>query len=120
MKAPSASLPSSAMAQVDISAIATFSSTPEATLSQLLQKPTTDLVRAFLESITPKAIEHKRLKTQNAKTEIELEATTRSGEAKRKQLETQRDRGLAEIDRLRTSLQTSGKTTLIHVQLASN
>ena len=95
-------------AEIDIRAVATFSSIPETTISTLLDNPTVELVRALLHNISAKAHEYDQLKSQKVRLEVELETAVRTSESKVKALKASVEKGLAEITRLRIELQNSG------------
>jgi nucleoprotein TPR len=95
-------------AEIDIRAVATFSSTPETTISTLLDNPTAELVHAILHNISAKAQEYGQLKSQKVRLEVELETAVRTSESKVKALKASVEKGLAEITRLRIELQNSG------------
>jgi nucleoprotein TPR len=98
--------------EIDICAVAAFSSTSESTISTILENPTVDLVRSLLRDISAKAQEYNHLKSQKARLEVELETVVRTSESKVKALKSSVEKGLAEITRLRTELQNSGKRAL--------
>jgi nucleoprotein TPR len=96
-------------AEVDVHAVATFSSTPESTISTILENPTVQLVRSLLYNISVRAKEYDQLKSQKVRLEVELETVVRTSESKVKVLKNSVEKGLTEITRLRTELQNSGK-----------
>lgn len=96
-------------AEIDVRALATFSSTDETTISTILENPTVELVRSLLHSISFKAQEYDQFKSQKVRLEVELETVVRTSESKVKALKGSVEKGLAEITRLRTELQNSGK-----------
>lgn len=95
-------------AEIDIRAVATFSSTSESTLSTILENPTVELVRSLLRNLTTKAHEYDQLKSQKFRLEVELETAVRTSESKVKALKASVEKGLAEVTRLRLELQSSG------------
>lgn len=97
--------------EIDIHAVATFSSTPETTISTILENPTVELVRSLLYNISVKAHEYDQLKSQRVHLEVELETVVRTSESKVKALKGSVEKGLAETKRLRTELQISGKSS---------
>lgn len=94
---------------VDIRVISAFTTVPEASLTSLLDNPTTELVQSLLNSIEAKAKEFEQSKSQKVKLEVELETVVRTNESKTKVLQNSRDKALAESSKLRVELQTSGK-----------
>lgn len=96
-------------AEVDVRAVATFTSLPETIISTILKKPTAELVRSLLHNITIKAQEYDQLKSKKFRLEVELETAVRTSESKVKALKGSVERGLAEVTRIRTELQHSGK-----------
>ncbi len=95
--------------EVDVRAVATFISVPETTVSAVLEQPTVELVRSLLHNISLKAQEYELLKSQKFRLEVELETAVRTSESKVKALRGSVEKGLAEVTRLRTELQNSGK-----------
>ena len=96
-------------AEVDVRAVATFASVPETTVLAVLEHPTVELVRSLLHTISVKAQEYEQLKSQKFRLEVELETAVRTSESKVKALRGSVEKGLAEVTRLRTELQNSGK-----------
>jgi nucleoprotein TPR len=96
-------------AEVDVHAVATLSSTPESTISAILENPTVELVRSLLHNISVRAKEYDQIKSQKVRLEVELETVVRTSESKVKVLKNSVEKGLTEITRLRTELQNSGK-----------
>lgn len=98
-------------AAVDTRAISAFSSLPEASITSLIDSPTTELVVSFLQAIETRAKECEQTKSQKIKLEVELETVVRTNESKTKVLQNSRDKALAEASKLRVDLQTAGKST---------
>jgi nucleoprotein TPR len=97
---------------VAIHAIATFVSTPETTISALLENPTAELVRSLLHNLGAKALEFDQLKSQKLRLGVELETVVRTSESKIKVLKSSVEKGLSGVTRLRTELQNSGELHL--------
>lgn len=95
--------------EVDVRAVATFSSLAESTISSILENPTVELVRTLLCGISGKAREYDQLRAQKFRLEVELETAVRTSESKVKALKGSVEKGLAETSRLRTELQNSGE-----------
>ena len=96
-------------AEVDVRAISVFSSVPDASVTALLESPTTALVDSLLKGIAGKIKEFEQTKSQKVKLEVELETVVRTNESKTKVLQNSRDKALTESSKLRIELQTSGK-----------
>ncbi|EHY57655.1 Protein mlp1 [Exophiala dermatitidis] len=94
-------------AAVDTRAISAFSSLPEASITSLIDSPTTELVVSFLQAIETRAKECEQTKSQKIKLEVELETVVRTNESKTKVLQNSRDKALAEASKLRVDLQTA-------------
>lgn len=94
---------------MDIRVISAFTTIPEASLTSLLDNPTTELVQSLLNGIEAKAKEFEQSKSQKVKLEVELETVVRTNESKTKVLQNSRDKALAESSKLRVELQTSGR-----------
>ena len=95
-------------AEIDVRAVATFSSTSESTISTILENPTVELVRSLLQNISAKTHEYDQIRSQKVRLEVELETAVRTGESKVKALKASVEKGLAEVTRLRIELQNSG------------
>jgi nucleoprotein TPR len=96
-------------AEVDVRAVATFSSLSESSISTILEQPTVELVRALLLNLSQKAHDHQQLLSQKTRLEVELEAAVRSSESRIKVLKGSVEKGLAETSSLRKELQCSGE-----------
>ncbi|KAK5053321.1 hypothetical protein LTR84_002295 [Exophiala bonariae] len=92
---------------LDVRVISTFTAVPEASITSLLNSPTTELVQALLHGIETRAKEYEQNKSQKVKLEVELETVVRTNESKTKVLQNSRDKALAESSKLRVELQTS-------------
>lgn len=111
MEDPSKSSISLKMAAViDTGRIAAFTSLPDTTISTLIENPTTELVKSFLESLTPKIQEHEELRSQKLKQDVEIETVVRSNESKVKVLKASVEKSLKDAGNLRTELQQSGRS----------
>lgn len=93
---------------LDIRVLSAFTTVPEASLTSLLNSPTTELVQSLLNGIESRAKEHEQSKSQKVRLEVELETVVRTKESKTKVLQNSRDKALAESSKLRVELQTSG------------
>ncbi|KAK5084040.1 Protein mlp1 [Exophiala xenobiotica] len=102
-------------ADIDVRTIATFTSLTESAMNNVLDSPTTDLVKTLLLSIEKKAKEFEQSKAQKVKLEVELETVARTNESKTKVLQNSRDRALADVSKLREELQAA-EGTRAHLQ----
>lgn len=96
---------------LDMRVLSAFTTVPEASLTSLLNSPTTELVQSLLNGIESRAKEYEQSKSQKVKLEVELETVVRTNESKTKVLQNSRDKALAESSKLRVELQTSGMFT---------
>ncbi|TKA70110.1 hypothetical protein B0A49_09564, partial [Cryomyces minteri] len=94
---------------VDIAFIASAYSIPESTVQTLLDAPTAELVRSFLESVAAKAHELEELKAEKLRSDVELENAVRSGESRARGLKTAVEKGLKEAEELRVKLKKEGR-----------
>lgn len=94
-------------ADFDVRSIAMFASVPESTVNTILSDPTAELVQTFLHSLQEKAKHCEKVKAQNSKLEVELEAVVRTNESKTKVLQNSRDKALADVSKLRDDLQAA-------------
>ena len=95
---------------VDVGYLAASYSVPETTLQTLLDAPTVDLVHTLLTQIEAKARENDEIKAEKLRTDVELENTIRSGEARTRALKASVDKGLKDVEELRKKLNESGKS----------
>jgi nucleoprotein TPR len=93
---------------VDTSYLSTTYVVPESTLQSLLDAPTAELVRSFLDRLAVFAKEHEVLKADKLKSDVELETAVRSGENRARQLRESVQKNLAEVETLRRQLGNSG------------
>ena len=92
---------------IDLRAISNFASLPETTINGLLDSPTAEAVQAFLKTIEKGAKECDQSKSQKVKLEVELETVVRTNESKVKVLQKSRDKALADVQKLRSEVQTA-------------
>lgn len=97
---------------VDVRTVASFASVSESTVSSLLDNPTVELVKTFLQSVQTKAREYDELKSDKLRLDVELESAVRSSESKVKVLKNSVEKGLAEVGKLRNELHESGNCSL--------
>lgn len=97
-------------ADLDYVQLSSFTSFAQSSITTLLDDPTTELVRAFLTSVSTKAREYDTLKSENLKLHVELENAVRGGETKNRVLKAAVDRGQKEALDLRQELAIKGKT----------
>jgi nucleoprotein TPR len=102
---------------VDIPRVAGYTSIPEATVNQLLESPTTDLVQQLLKQIIVKAQEFDEAKSSKLKLKVELENAVRTSDAKVKTVKSSLDKAQEETKKLREQLQTSGQLLTYLVKL---
>ena len=95
-------------ADIDFASVAAFTSLPQSSLSSLLDSPTTDAIKSLLESISVKAKDYDKIKSQSTRLEVELEQAGRSRESKIKVFKNSTEKALAETSKLRSDLQQSG------------
>lgn len=99
------------MAAVDLDYIqlSSFTSLSQSSITTLLDDPTTELVRAFLASVSTKAREYDNVKSENLKLHVELENAVRGGETKSRVLKAAVEKGHKESAVLRQVLEAKGK-----------
>lgn len=93
---------------MDTGFIAASYSIPEPTVQALLDAPTAELVKTFLKQVEEKARDTEQLKAEKLRSDVELQSAVRSGNARAKQLKVSVDKGLKEVEDLRTKLATEG------------
>lgn len=89
---------------VDTALIAAAFAIDEPSLESLLDTPTQDSIKDFLSTITARAKDFDSLKADKLRSDVELENTVRSGEAKVKALKSTLNKNAQEIQDLRNSL----------------
>ncbi|KAL8980822.1 MAG: hypothetical protein Q9205_004202 [Flavoplaca limonia] len=94
-----------AAVELDIPRLSAFCAVPRASLDSLLDSPTTDLVRTFLASLSPRIHEYDTIKAEKIKLNVELENAVRGGESKSRVLKNSIDKGVKEAAELRRKLQ---------------
>ncbi len=97
-----------ATAVVDTAYIAASYSIPEPTLQTLLDAPTKELVQSLLEQLVKKAKEFDTLKAEKLRSDVELEHVVHTGEARARALKAAVEKGLKEIEQLRTEVNEKG------------
>ncbi|KAL8752933.1 MAG: hypothetical protein Q9184_005575 [Pyrenodesmia sp. 2 TL-2023] len=91
--------------QLDIPRLSSFCGLPQASLTSLLDAPTSELVRTLLQNLSPRIREYDQLKSDKLKLNVELENAVRGGESKSRVLKNSVDKGLREAAELRQRLQ---------------
>lgn len=94
---------------IDVPYLSAFLSIPQATLTTLREAPTIELVNSLLVQIEAKARESEEVKAEKLRLEVELENAVRTGQSKTRALKSSVDKGLKEIEDLRSKLKTEGK-----------
>ncbi|KAF2434569.1 hypothetical protein EJ08DRAFT_471785 [Tothia fuscella] len=89
---------------MDTGFIAASFAIPEPQIQALLDAPTAELVKSFLKSVEEKARDLERIKAEKLRSDVELQSAVRSGNARAKQLKASVDKGLKEVEELRTKL----------------
>ena len=97
-----------AAVELDIPRLSAFCAVPRASLDSLLDSPTTDLVRTFLASLSPRIHEYDTIKAEKIKLNVELENAVRGGESKSRVLKNSIDKGVKEAVELRRKLHEEG------------
>lgn len=100
-----------AAVQLDTRYLSTTYGVPESTLQSLLDAPTVELVRSFLERLAAFAKEHDVLKAEKLRSDVELEAAVRGGENRARQMRDSVQSNLAQVETLRRQLGDSGSSS---------
>lgn len=95
-------------ATVDTSYIAASYSIPEPDLQNLLANPSLEQIRDLLSKIEEKAREHEAVQAEKLRSDVELETAVQNGNRRAKQLKESVDKGLKEVEELRTKLSSEG------------
>ena len=93
---------------VNVEYVAASFAVPQLTLQSLLDNPTVELVTSLLQQIEAKAREHDEIKAEKLRSDVELENAVRSGDSRARALKTSVDKGLKEVEELRTKLNDEG------------
>ena len=89
---------------VDTALITSAFGIEEPILDELLDAPTIELVKEFLNSLSVKAKDFETLKADKLRSDVELENTVRTGESRVKALKGTVNKGLQEIEDLRKKI----------------
>lgn len=108
-----------AAADLDYIQLSSFTSLSQSTINTLIDDPTTELVRAFLTSVSTKAREYDNINSENLKLHVELENAVRGGETKSRVLKAAVDKGQKECADLRQELEAKGKIDHPTIKLQS-
>lgn len=92
----------------DASFLSGYLNIPEATLNTAIDSPTAELVKAVLDAVAAKAIEHQELEADKIRLDIELENAVRSAENRAQTQRVAVDKALKEVDGLREQLNAEG------------
>ena len=106
-----------AAANLDYVQLSSFTSLPQSSITTIIDQPTTELVCAFLTSVSTKAREYDYLKSENLKLHVQLENAVRGGETKSRVLKAAVDKGKKEAADLRQQLEAKGKMDLSTIKL---
>ena len=101
-----------AAAAVDTAYLASYSAFPKADIDILLDQPSPDLIRSFLESITKKAADHERSESECLRLGVELENALHGRETKARSQKANTEKAVKESNELRTKLAKEGWSTL--------
>ena len=105
---------------IDIPYLSAFYSIPQVTLTTLREAPTVELVNSLLVQIAAKAQEFDETKAEKLRLEVELENAVRSGQSKARVLKSSVDKGLKEIEELRSKLKAEGEQIRIVYHILFN
>ena len=97
-----------AVADLNLAQLSSFCSTPQASISTLIDAPTTDLVLTLLRNISSKATEYNELRSESLRAGVELEAAVRGQETRNRALKTQIELSQKEAREARQQLQEQG------------
>ena len=97
-----------AIAKLDIAQLSLFCSLPQESITQLLDAPSSQLVRSLLEGVAVKAHDYHDLVSKKLKLRVELESIVRGGESKNRLLKTSVEKALKEAADLRQTLKEEG------------
>jgi nucleoprotein TPR len=97
-----------ATVQLDTRHLSTTYAVPESTIQTLLDAPTAELVRSFLERLAAFAKEHDIFKAEKLRSDVELETAVRAGENRARQMRDSVQNNLAQVETLRRQLGDSG------------
>ena len=97
-----------ATADLDIVQLSAFCSVPQPSITNLLDAPTTDLVRTLLKNISTRAHELEEAKSQQIRLNVELENAVLGSESKSRVLKGNVTKAQNEATQLREKLKAEG------------
>ena len=97
-----------ATVDLDVGRLSAYCQLPQASITNLLDAPTKDLVQSLLESITIRAREQEEWESEKLRINIELENAVRGAESKSRVLKSSVDKAQREVSELREKLHTAG------------
>jgi nucleoprotein TPR len=103
-------------AVIDTAFLASTYALPEVTFTTLINAPTQDLVLALLQQLVLAASQFESAKSEKLRTDLELEAAVRGGEARAKQIKESFDKTLKELESLKRQLNDAGKLDAVTVR----
>jgi len=109
-----------AAAALDSGYLSAYLDVPRATLDNLIDAPTAELVRGLLEAVAVKAREYEELQAEKLRLEVELENAVRSSESRSQVLKATVDKALQDVNELREKLSSEGKARHDSHYLGSN
>lgn len=107
-----------AAAVLDPSVISTYTGFPQTSVQTLIDAPSAELVKAFIESIVPKLQDFEKLKAEKLRQDVELENTVRGSENRVQSLKSSADKAHEELETVRRQLNEKGTLSYKHLQRA--
>lgn len=98
-----------AAAELDVSLLSSYCSLPQHSIDTLVNTPTTELVRSFLQNVAAKAREHNDLVSEDCRLKVELESAVRKVENKDRTQKISIEKAGKEAVELRQKLQAEGR-----------
>ena len=95
-------------ALTDSGYLAAHLSLPVTTITELLDAPTSDLVKSFLSSVQAKAREFDNLTAGKLRADVELETVVRATQSRNQKAKESGEKNLKEIEELRKALSKEG------------
>jgi hypothetical protein len=89
---------------MDFGYLAAAYSVPEPRLTELLDAPTADLIKEFLQKAEEKAHAHDKAQADKLRTDVELESALRNNNARAKQLQDSKAQHLKEVEEIKEKL----------------
>lgn len=102
-----------AAAELDVPLLSNYCSLPQQSIDTLVNTPTAELVRSFLQNVATRAREHNELVSEDCRLKVELESAVRKVENKDRTQKISIEKAGKEAAELKQKLQAEGRYSII-------